>query len=459
MAAATVVLPALTAVIAGLGSRLALVDDVLLYLVAVICLAVLGGFWAAVLAAIASSLLLNWYFAPPLHTWVIDSSRDVIALALFLSAGVVVAAVVHRAARRAKIAERLNREAELLLGLARTVLDGDDDADAVLRHLRATSGCPAELLERVGERWVRVAGEPAPTGPRWREITVRHGLRLRTVRRGGQADLSARLLDGYGAQAAAALDRDRMRIKLAQIASLAEADRIRTALLTALSHDLRTPLASVKASVSTLRQTDVEWSTQDRADLLATIEQGADQLDALISNLLDMTRVNTGSLRPSLRPVSLDEVAPLVMKSLDDGHELRLDIDENLPLVIADAALLERVLANLVANATRYSPRGWPPVLRAHVSHGVMRVDVVDHGPGVADEDRERIFQPFQQIGNSRKGSGVGLGLAVAKGFVDAMGGRLLAVPTLGGGLTMRVELPLAAAGRGAVRPAERATT
>jgi two-component system sensor histidine kinase KdpD len=453
------VLPALTAGIAWHGPRLALVDVVLLYLVAVICLAVLGGFWAAVLAAVASSLLLNWYFAPPLHTWVIDSSRDVIALGLFLCAGVVVATVVHRAARRAKIAQRVNREAELLLGLARTVLDGDDDADAVLAHLRTTSGCPAELLERVGERWVRVAGGPVPTGARRREIAVRHDLRLRTLRRGGQADLSARLLEGYGAQAAAALDRDRMRIKLAQSASLAEADRIRTALLTALSHDLRTPLASVKASVSTLRQTDVEWSTQDRVDLLATIEDGADQLDTLISNLLDMTRVNTGSLRPSLRPVSLDEVAPLVMKSLDDGGELRLDIEENLPLVVADAALLERVLANLTANAMRYSPRGWPPVLRAHVSAGVMRVDVVDHGPGVDDEDRERIFQPFQQIGNNRKGSGVGLGLAVAKGFVDAMGGRLLAVPTLGGGLTMRVELPLAATGRGVVRPVERTTT
>lgn len=443
LTATAVVLPTLTAALTATRAHLSLADDVLAYLVAVICLAVLGGLWAAAIAAVASSLLLNWYFTPPLHTWTVHSTHDVVALALFLCAGLIVAAVVHRAARRANLAQRSRDETRLLLDLARTVLAGDDDVSAVLTHFRTTTGQNAELLERVANQWVRVAGDSILADGQTRETAVRHDLRLRTTRGSGRA-ISLSVLEGYGAQAAAALDRDRLRIKLAQAASLAESDRIRAALLAALSHDLRTPLASIKASVSTLRQTDIRLSVADRADLLATVEEGTDRLDRLISNLLDMTRVNTGTLRPALRPVSLDEVAPLVVRDVDDGELLRLEIDEKLPLVVADAALLERVLANLVTNALRYSPRGWPPALRARVADDVMQVDVVDHGPGVTDDDRTRIFQPFQQFGTKRKGSGVGLGLAVAKGFVDAMGGRLLAMPTLGGGLTMRVELPIA---------------
>lgn len=445
LAATAAVLPALTATLAVARAHLSLADDVLAYLVAVICLAVLGGLLAAVIAAVASSLLLNWYFTPPLHTWTVRSTHDVVALALFLCAGLIVAAVVQRAARRASLAQRSRAETRLLLDLARTVLVGDDDVSAVLTHFRTTTGESAELLERAGNQWVRVAGDSVPASGRTRETAIRHDLRLRTTRTSGRGVTSS-TLEGYGAQAAAALDRDRLRIKVAQAASLAESDRIRAALLAALSHDLRTPLASIKASVSTLRQSDIRLSDEDRADLLAAVEEGADRLDRLISNLLDMTRVNTGTLRPSLRPVSLDEVAPLVVRDVDDGERLRLEIDENLPLVVADAALLERALANLVTNALRYSPRGWPPALHARVVEDVMEVDVVDHGPGVNDDDRARLFQPFQQFGTKRKGSGVGLGLAVAKGFVDAMGGQLLAFPTLGGGLTMRVVLPIAGA-------------
>jgi two-component system sensor histidine kinase KdpD len=256
--------------------------------------------------------------------------------------------------------------------------------------------------------------------------------------------VSAQVLEGYGAQAAAALDRGRLRVQIAQAAGVAEGDRMRTALLAAVSHDLRTPLASVKASVSTLRQTDVDWSAADRLELLAAIEEGADRLNSLISNLLDMSRIQAGALRPNLRPVDLDEVAPMVARGIDGGGRLRLDVPDDLPMFVADVGLLERVLANLVANAFRYSPRTHPPALQAHATPQCVQIDVVDHGPGVPDDDKARIVQPFQQLGDQRRGNGVGLGLAVAKGFVDAMGGRLVALTTLGGGLTMRIELPIA---------------
>jgi two-component system sensor histidine kinase KdpD len=221
---------------------------------------------------------------------------------------------------------------------------------------------------------------------------------------------------------------------------------MRTALLAAVSHDLRTPLASIKASVSSLRQTDVEWSEADEADLLATIEQNADRLDALIGNLLDMSRLHTGSLQPFLRPTAIDEVAPVAAGGLDDSLRLEMAVPDGFPLVLADPGLLERVLANLFSNALRFSPAGRPPELHAFCEGSTVRLEVADHGPGVPDELKERIFEPFERVGDRHPG--VGLGLAVARGFAEAMGGRIGAFDTPGGGLTVRVTLPAATGDR-----------
>jgi two-component system, OmpR family, sensor histidine kinase KdpD len=190
----------------------------------------------------------------------------------------------------------------------------------------------------------------------------------------------------------------------------------------------------------------VRWSPGDQAELLATIEEGADRLNALISNLLDMSRIQTGALQPFLRPTALDEVAPVVLGGIDGAGCLEFAMPEDLPLLAADPGLLERVLANLVANALRYSPSNHPPTLAASAKDGTVIIDVIDHGPGVPVDQRDLILQPFEQLGDQRSSTGVGLGLAVAKGFVEVMGGRLSATTTPGGGLTMRVELPASAA-------------
>jgi two-component system sensor histidine kinase KdpD len=234
-------------------------------------------------------------------------------------------------------------------------------------------------------------------------------------------------------------------MQASQAEALAEGNRIRTALLAAVSHDLRTPLASIKASVSSLRQTDVEWTAADEADLLATIEQNADRLDALIGNLLDLSRLHTGSLEPFLRPTAIDEVAPVALRGLDAAAQLEIAVPDVVPLVRADPGLLERVLANIFSNALRYSPASRPPALRARQAGETVVLEVVDHGPGVpGDGLKERIFEPFQRLGDRHGGVGVGLGLAVAKGFAEAMGGTIAAVDTPGGGLTIRVALPVA---------------
>jgi two-component system sensor histidine kinase KdpD len=201
--------------------------------------------------------------------------------------------------------------------------------------------------------------------------------------------------------------------------------------------------------VSSLRQTDVQWSPADEADLLATIEQNADRLDALIGNLLDMSRLHTGSLQPFLRPTAIDEVAPVAVGGLDDSLRLELAVPEGFPLVLADPGLLERVLANLFSNALRYSPATRPPELQARLVDGMVRLEVVDHGPGVPDSQKERIFEPFTRVADRHPG--VGLGLAVAKGFAEAMGGRIEAGDTPGGGLTVTVTLPAASEDKSAL--------
>ena len=434
-------LPLLTLALSGL--RLDLGDDLLFYLAAVVAVAVVGGFWPAVLAAITASLLVNWYFTPPVHTLTIADGKSLLALLLFVTVAVTVSSVVHLAALRARQAARSSEEAEDLLALAQTVLGGRDTPAAVLEHLTTSRGGRASLLERSGEAWFRVAGsdlEPA-AGPVQR-AAVRPDLILQAS--GQHRPLSPRLLSGLTTQLAAALDRDRLRTQAAQAEALAEGNRMRTALLAAVSHDLRTPLASIKASVSTLRQTDVEWTKNDEAALLATIEASADRLDALIGNLLDMSRLTTGSLQPFLRATAIDEVAPVALRGLDAGMNVQMAVPDGLPLVRTDPGLLERVLANLFANALAYSPPNRPPALYARHEGQHVVLDVVDHGRGVPDELKPRMFEPFERLSARNTGTGVGLGLAVVKGFLDTMGGSVEAADTEGGGLTMRVTLPVA---------------
>jgi two-component system sensor histidine kinase KdpD len=441
-------LPLITYVLTVWRDHLNLADDLLIYLVAVVTITVLGGFWPAVLAAVAASLLLNWYFTAPIHTFTIQQPKELLALLLFVTVAVAVSSVVHLAARRAVQAARAREEAASLLELAQAVLGGGDSPAAVLDHLTRTHGGQAELQERVGGRWVRTASSGVDGRlPAASRIDIRSDLLLLVT---GQADSATpALLAGYAAQAAAALDRERLRTQAAQAEALAEGNRMRTALLAAVSHDLRTPLASIKASVSSLRQTDVEWSEADQADFLATIEQNADRLDALIGNLLDMSRLHTGSLQPFLRPTAIDEVAPVALLGLDDSLRLEMAVPDGFPLVLADPGLLERVLANLFSNALRHSPAARPPELHAHLVEDQVVLEVVDHGPGVPDEAKERIFEPFTRVGD--RYPGVGLGLAVAKGFAEAMAGHIVAKDTPGGGLTVSITLPVASADKSAL--------
>ena len=250
------------------------------------------------------------------------------------------------------------------------------------------------------------------------------------------------MLGAFAAYAATALEQQRLAAEAAAARPIAEADRMRTALLAAVSHDLRTPLASAKAAVTSLRSTDVQWGADDRAELLATADESLDRLARLVDNLLDMSRLQAGALSVFPRPAGLADIAARALDDLGEpGRVIRVDIPDDLPEVLADPGLLERVIANLAGNALRYAPAGTPPRLTASALGGRVELSVVDRGPGIPARDREAVFTAFQRLGDTDNTTGVGLGLALSRGLTEAMGGTLEPSETPGGGLTMTLSL------------------
>ncbi len=439
----------------NVDADLGLANDMLLFLSLTVAAALLGGLFPALASAAFGSFLLNWFFTPPLHRFTIADPKNIVAIVIFVGVAVSVASVVDLAARRTHQAARLRAESEILSFLAGSVLRGETSLDALLDRVRETFGMEsAALLERAGDTapWTRAGSVgPAPVQrPEDADVDVPVGDHMALALSGRVLPAEdRRVLAAFAAQAVVVLDRRRLREEADRARALAEGNRIRTALLAAVSHDLRTPLAAIKASVSSLRSDDVAWSEEDEAELLAAIEAGADRLDQLVGNLLDMSRLQTGTVRPLIREVDLDEVVPMALGGVPEGS-VCLDVPETLPMVRVDPGLLERTVANIVENAVKYNPGGRAVLVAASALGERVELRVVDCGPGVPEEARERIFEPFQRYGDAPRGAGVGLGLAVARGFAEAMGGTLAAEDTPGGGLTMVLTLT---AGSGGARP------
>ncbi|KQW07293.1 sensor histidine kinase KdpD [Streptomyces sp. Root369] len=440
----------LTWLLSSVAPEVGLANDMLLFLAMTVAAALLGGLFPALASAAAGSLLLNWYFTPPVHTLTIADPKNIVAIAIFVGVAVSVASVVDLAARRTHQAARLRAESEILSFLAGNVLRGETTLEALLERVRETFGMESvALLERENDMapWT-CAGSVGPQPcavPDDADVDVPVGDHMALALTGRVLPAEdRRVLAAFAAQAVVVLDRRRLQEEADRARTLAEGNRIRTALLAAVSHDLRTPLAGIKAAVTSLRSDDVEWSEQDQADLLEAIEEGADRLDHLVGNLLDMSRLQTGTVTPLIRETDLDEVIPMALGGVPEDS-VDMDVSETLPMVDVDRGLLERAVANVVENAVKYSPADTRVLVKASAIADRVEVRVVDRGPGVPDEAKDRIFEPFQRYGDSPRGNGVGLGLAVARGFVEAIGGTLHAEDTPGGGLTMVLTLPMAA--------------
>ncbi|MFE4609408.1 ATP-binding protein [Streptomyces niveus] len=441
----------LTLLLDGLAPDVGLANDMLLFLTLTVAAALLGGLVPALASAAFGSLLLNYYFTPPLHEFTISDPKNIVAIAIFFGVAVSVASVVDIAARRTHQAARLRAESEILSFLAGSVLRGETTLDALLERVRETFAMESvALLERENDiaPWT-CAGSVGPAErverPEDADVDLPIGDHMALALSGRVLPAEdRRVLSAFAAQAAVVLDRQRLVGEAGQARELAEGNRIRTALLAAVSHDLRTPLAGIKAAVTSLRSDDVEWSEDDHQELLAGIEEGADRLDNLIGNLLDMSRLQTGTVSTLIRETELDEVVPMALGGVPEGSVV-LDVPESLPMVAVDPGLLERAVANIVENAVKYSPDNAPVLVSASAIADRVEVRVVDRGPGVPDDAKDRIFAPFQRYGDAPRGAGVGLGLAVARGFAEAMGGTLTAEDTPGGGFTTVLTLRTAA--------------
>ncbi|MDR7277513.1 sensor histidine kinase KdpD [Catenuloplanes atrovinosus] len=438
--------------------------DILIFLAASVGVALVGGLWPALVAAVGGSLLLNYFFTPPTGRFTIAQPDNLLALTIFVVVAASVSTVVDLAARRSREAARASAEATTLALVAGSVLRGARPLTALLERLRETFGLTAvTLLERVpgaGGRpdahrdpraWTVVAGVGGPPcgAPAEAEADVPVDESLSLALRG--APLAAddrRIVEAFAAQAALALRQERLAAEAATAKPLAAADRMRTALLAAVSHDLRTPLASAKAAITSLRgasgeHAEVAFDDEDRDELLATADESLDQLGRLVANLLDMSRLQAGVLGLSPIEIGLEDAVPRALDELGPAaHDVRVDIPPDLPAVSADPGLLERVLVNLVANALRYSPPGAPPVVSASTHDGEVELRVTDTGPGIPEEDWDTVFLPFQRLGDRDNHTGVGLGLALSRGLAEAMGGTLTPSATPGGGLTMVLALP-----------------
>jgi two-component system, OmpR family, sensor histidine kinase KdpD len=477
-ALAAVAAPLLTFGLTQLRTSANLTTDVLLFLVAVIAVALVGGFLPALLEAILGSMLLNYYFTPPIHQWTISQGNNVLALVVFVTVGVVVSWVVDITARRTHQAARASAESELLVTTAGSILRGQGAVDAILERVREAFGMTSVALLECsddgglagrapsgGTAGEAGRGQSPPRGPvaKWHcvgsagdgparrpadadvEAPVADGLSLALRGRALPAS-DRRVLGAFATYAGVALEQQRLMAEAAAAKPIAAADRMRTALLAAVSHDLRTPLASAKAAVTSLRSPGVPWTKTDISELLATADESLDRLTHLVENLLDMSRLQAGALSLFPRPVGLDEVVARALDSVQPGSRaVRVDVPDCLPPVNADPAILERIIVNLIQNALRYSPPPLPPRLAASALGNQVELRVVDQGPGIPEHDKERMFVPFQRLGDTDNTTGVGLGLALSRGLAEAMGGALTAEDTPGGGLTMVVSLPASA--------------
>jgi two-component system sensor histidine kinase KdpD len=415
--------------------------DVLAYQLLVLVVALVGGMLPAVFAAVLSGLSLDFFFVQPLHQVTVQQPWHLVALVMYVISAVLVSFVVDRSARRSRTARRAAAESGLLVGIAGSVLRGDDALQALVDRTREAFGFTG-LRVRQGEAVPATSGtfDDAPDAT----TSLPSGAVLEFA--GAPDDpTQRRLLRVVEQQIDAALEHRALTRTAVDAERIAAADRVRSAILAAVGHDVRRPIAAASAAVQTLRASDIRLSEPDREALLATADESLGQLAVLLGDLLDVSRVQAGVLAVTPVPLPLETVVAPALDELELGpDDVDLDLPADLPQVLADPVLLQRVIVNLLANAVRYSPEGTSVRVAASAFGGGVELRVTDHGPGIPEVQRNDVFQPFQRLGDTDNETGLGLGLALARGFTEGMGGTIELDDTPGGGLTMVVRLPIA---------------
>ena len=440
---ATVGLPLLTLLLLSLRGQIALENVLLVYLLAAVAIGVVGGALPAIVSGIAGFLLANWYFTPPFLTWKIADAGHLFSLFAFLLVTSAVGLLVGNTTRRSAEARRARAQAEALVATATSIHPQfAEQAIGLTGRIRDVFAMnAAAVLHRSEDGWEALAAvgatelrDPEDAS----EVIPLTDDTILALSGGSLTGDDRRVLRAFAAQMAQALEREKLEKEAASVEAMAETDRLRTALLNAVSHDLRTPLATIKASVTSLLETEVDWSPEQTQSFLQVILEETEHLNRVVGRLLDASRIQVGAVHVFFASVGLDEVIASALSGLGAAeNRVSVDVPDDLPPVQTDPALLERVVANLIENAITWSPQDQDVRVTAGEVSGRVDLRIIDRGPGIQPDQRETIYQPFQRLGDSPKGSGVGLGLAVARGLLEAMDQELLIEDTPGGGTTM----------------------
>jgi two-component system sensor histidine kinase KdpD len=499
-AATTAAVAALTAFLVPLREHLSALNIGFLYLLLVVLIAARWGWGPARFASVAANLSFNYFFQEPLYQLNVRDFGNVLELLVFLSVAALTSALLARARAGEAAARRREREARVLYELSRLIITETDRTaalSAICRRVRDTFGAEScDVLLREGESltpmaWSGAAQQPLGTaderqaanralrearpvslGPRPGRGAPRIvGLRGRrapvvylpmrvgdevigVLRVAGRVEARSitddemRLLQAFADQAALAADRARLLHEAAQAEALHEASRLKSALLAAVSHDLRTPLAAIKASVSSLLQPDMHWDPDTQRELLAAVNEETDRLTRLVSDLLDLSRIEGGALRPDLDWYDVTELVETVVARMEPvarAHRLEIDVAPDTGAARLDYVQIGQVIANLIENAAKYAPAGTAIRVGARRLDGAIEVSVSDQGPGIPLSERERVFDKFYRAPHAGRAAGTGLGLAICKGLVEAHGGRIWVEDAPTGGARFVFTLPVPA--------------
>ena len=428
------------------------------YIVAVLVVAITYGLGPGVVASVLAFLAFNFFFVPPILTFTVANRQDLIRLIFFLGVAVITSSIGARSRARAEEARRRARIQQALYDLSQAI-SAEVKSETILPiiaqqivRLLHVAGCVILIYDGDALRAAIASGVVGSDGHAI-AMPLRAGERplglLRVWERPGGALTSEelQLLETLARQAALAVERTQLVEETTRLQLVDESDRLKSALLHSISHDLRTPLAAIKGASSNLMDESVTWTTADRRSFLGTIDVETDRLNRLVRNLLDMSRLEAGAYPLTKEPALFDEVLEPVLRRLQrtlESHIIAVDMPDDLPFVPMAVLQVDQVLTNLLENAARYAPPTTTITIGAHTAPDALQIDIADEGPGIPATEREHIFERFYRLSGPESASGgTGLGLAIAKGLVEAQGGRIWVHPREGGGAIFSFTLPI----------------
>lgn len=444
------VLPVVNLILAKFRHSFNLTTNTLVLLVITLAIAIKSPIWLTTVGAIENFLFLNYLFTPPFHTLNISNKNDLLALLVYLAVSITASLVLRKLEIRTAKLKQLSKEGLFLSSLAENIIRGHNSINEILNNSKSTFGLSELAVARKDQASQTdevqvIYGSISTFTKEILDSQIALNAEYSLLANPAITDPELRnLVTTFGTQVLILLERQVLEENEKELSEIRQADQMRVALLNAVSHDLRGPLASSKAAISSLQNNHVTWTKEDREELLNSASHSLDQLNHLIENLLDMSRLEAGAIFLNWRNVGVEDVVSGAIKSLKSPTDLiEISIDSELPPIKGDPILLERVIGNLLENALRFNPKERPITIAAFQVEERIEIRIIDHGSGLSTKDKSKLFTPFQRLGDRDNSTGVGLGLAIVKGFTELMNGRISIEETFQGGLTMVLSFPI----------------